>query len=86
MSPDILVVRNGDGYRVLHGYLHLASALSMSNEAIVEASGEGQLKAIRTQSGILIGEENRRLPLLGNTKPAVSWPSHRSDVVSTHLR
>jgi hypothetical protein len=66
MSPEILLVRDGDGYRVLHGHLHLASVLNMSNEAIVDASGEGKVKVIKTSGGILIGEENQRLPLLGN--------------------
>jgi hypothetical protein len=66
MSPEILVVRNGDGYRVLHGHLHLASVLNASNEFIVDASGEGKVKVVKTPGGILIGEENQRLPLLKN--------------------
>jgi hypothetical protein len=66
MSPEILLVRNADGYRVLHGHLHLASVLNMSNEAIVEASGEGKVRVVKTSRGVLIGEENQRLPLLRN--------------------
>ena len=66
MSPEILIVRNGDSYRVLHGYLHLASLLSMSNEATVEASGEGKVKILKTPGGILIGDGDLRLPLLND--------------------
>ena len=66
MSPDILIVREKDGYRVLHGHLHLASVLNMSNETIVVSSGEGKVKVFKTPTGILIGEKNRRLPLLGH--------------------
>lgn len=57
MSPEILITRDGDGYRVLHGHLHLATLLTLSNEAIVEASGEGKVKVIKTRDGILIGEK-----------------------------
>ena len=66
MSPEILLVRNCDGYRVLHGHLHLASVLDMSNEAIVDVSGEGKVRVVKTPDGILIGEEHQRLPLLRN--------------------
>ena len=68
MSPEILLVRHNDGYRVLHGHLHLVSVLSMSNHAIVDASGEGKVKVTKTPGGILIGEENQRLPLLRNRR------------------
>lgn len=64
MNPEILLVRNSDGYRVLHGHLHLASVLDMSNEAIVDVSGEGKVRVVKTPDGILIGEDNQRLPLL----------------------
>lgn len=66
MSPEILLVRNGDGYRVLHGHLRLASVLSIAGETIVDASGEGKVRVIRTPGGILVGEGNQRLPLLRN--------------------
>jgi hypothetical protein len=64
MSPEILLVRQIDGYRVLHGHLHLASLMSAANEAIVEASGEGKVKVVKTPDGMLIGAENRCFPLL----------------------
>lgn len=66
MSPDILIIRDGDGYRVLHGHLHLASALSMSNEVSVDAKGEGQVKVVKTRNGYLAGKDGQRLPLLRN--------------------
>lgn len=66
MHPEILVVRHDNGYRVLHGHLHLASAMLESNEAVAEASGEGKVRVIKTADGIFVGNENRRLPLLKN--------------------
>jgi hypothetical protein len=64
MDPDILLVRQRDGYRVLHGHLHLASVMSTKGEAMVEASGEGKVKVSKTAGGIVIGDQHRRLPLL----------------------
>ena len=54
MSPDILIVRENDGYRVLHGHLHLVNALSMSDEVTVDASGEGKVKVVKTSNGYLV--------------------------------
>jgi acetyl/propionyl-CoA carboxylase alpha subunit len=66
MSPDILIVRENDGYRVLHGHLHLVNALSMSDEVTVDASGEGKVKVVKTSNGYLVDQDNHRIPLLGN--------------------
>ena len=66
VSPEILIVRNDDGYRVLHGHLRLASVLGISNETVVDASGEGKVRVVMTPTGIVVGEGNQRLPLLRN--------------------
>lgn len=66
MNPDILIVRDGDGYRVLHGHLHLASALSHSSEVVVDARDEGKVKVVKTRTGFLAGQDDQRLPLLKN--------------------
>lgn len=66
MSPDILIIRDGDGYRVLHGHLHLASSMSMSNEVFVDIEGEGKVKIVKTHNGFLVGQDNQRLPLRRN--------------------
>jgi hypothetical protein len=65
MSPEILLVRDNEGYRVLHGYLHLASVLSTESEALVEASGEGKVKVVKSGKGISIAAQGQSLPLLG---------------------
>ncbi len=81
MSPEILLVRDNDGYRVLHGYLHLASVLSTENEALVEASGEGKVKVVKSGKGISIAAQGQRLPLLG---PA-NWLFNSARLASADL-
>lgn len=66
MSPDVLIARHNNGYRVLHGHLRLATMLQMGNEALVHASGEGKVRVVKTHRGILVGEGGQRLPLLKN--------------------
>lgn len=63
MSPDILIIRDGDGYRLLHGYLHLASTLAMTNEVFVEIENEGKVRVVKTPTGPLVEQDRRRLPI-----------------------
>jgi len=66
MNQDILIIRECDNYRVLHGYLHLANELSRHNEIVVDVKGEGKVKIIRTRQGYFAGQGNHRLPLMAN--------------------
>jgi hypothetical protein len=65
MSPDVLVVRDDDRYRILHGHLHLVSEMSRTDELTVDASGEGNVKVVKTAEGIFISGENRHFPIIG---------------------
>ena len=64
MSPDILVVKGNNGYRVLHGYLHLTNMLRLYGEAIAKARGEGKVKLVKAKDGIWVEEAQQKLPLL----------------------
>ena len=66
MSPDILIVRDGDAYRVLHGHLRLASELTVRSEVLVDAKDEGKVRIVRTRNGYFAGTDGQRLPLLRN--------------------
>lgn len=66
MSPDILIVREGDGYRLLHGHLRLANVLLLSDEVVVEVKGEGEVKIVKTRNGYVVGNKGQRLPLYRN--------------------
>lgn len=63
MSPDILIIRDGNGYRILHGHLRLASELSQRSEIFVDAPGEGRIKIVRTRQGYFATFGVQRLPI-----------------------
>ena len=65
MNPDILIVRDNDGYRVLHGHLHLASVLSMSDEVLVDVPGGGKVKIVKARHGLLAKRDSQPMPLHG---------------------
>jgi bifunctional DNA-binding transcriptional regulator/antitoxin component of YhaV-PrlF toxin-antitoxin module len=66
MNPDIVIVREGDGYRLLHGHLRLATELGRTGEVDVEVRGEGRITIVRVQDELQVrreGQEGRQLPL-----------------------
>ncbi len=64
MNPDILIIRDGNGYRVLHGHLRLASELSLRQEIVVDVPGEGRIRVMRTRQGDFAAAGSQRLPIL----------------------
>lgn len=62
-SPDILIVRDGDAYRLLHGHLRLANMLRSLNEVDVEVRGEGRVRIMKKVGGYLAEKDGQRLPL-----------------------
>lgn len=65
-NRDILIVRDGDHYRLLHGQLHLASELSMRGEVRVDVREEGEVRIIKTHGELLVEAGGQRLPLFRN--------------------
>ena len=63
VSPDIVIVRDGDAYRLLHGHLRLANVLRAADEIEVEVRGEGVVKVRKTGNGYVVARDARRLPL-----------------------
>jgi hypothetical protein len=63
MSMDIVIVREGDGYRLLHGHLRLANVLRTAGEAKVHVKGEGELRITRVRSEYLVDREGLQRPL-----------------------
>ena len=62
-SPDIVIVRDGDCYRLLHGHLRLVNVLRASDEIDVDVRGEGKVKIMKTADGYVVGKDARWLPL-----------------------
>jgi hypothetical protein len=65
-NTDIVIVREGNCYRLLHGHLRLTSELTASSEVSLSVKGEGEIPVIKTRGGYLVGKEGQRLPLLRN--------------------
>jgi hypothetical protein len=63
MSHDIVIVREGDGYRLLHGHLHLANELGLHGEIDVEVPGEGKISIVRVRNDYAVHRDGKRLPL-----------------------
>lgn len=66
MNNDILIIREGDGYRLLHGILRLASTLMLSDEVEVNVKGEGAVKIARTRNGCFVNRCEGPMPLYLN--------------------
>jgi flagellar hook-associated protein FlgK len=66
MGTDILIVRDGDRYRLLHGQLHLASELSKRDEIRVDVREDGEVRIIKADGELLVEKGNRRFPLFRN--------------------
>jgi hypothetical protein len=66
MSNDILIVREGNGYRLLHGHLRLASTLTLSDEVVVDVKGEGVVKIAKTRNGCFVNRREGPMPLYLN--------------------
>lgn len=66
MNPDIVIVRDGEHYRLLHGHLRLANLLRCAPQAAVEVRGEGRMLVVKTRNGYRIGRDGRLAPLHGN--------------------
>jgi hypothetical protein len=66
MSNDILIVREGDGYRLLHGYLRLTNTLTLSDEVAVNVKGEGEVKIAKTRNGCFVDRREGPMPLYLN--------------------
>lgn len=63
MNPDIVIVREGDGYRLLHGHLRLATELGRTGEVDVDVRGEGRITIVRVHDDLQVCQDGRRLPL-----------------------
>jgi hypothetical protein len=66
MSPDILIVRDNNEYRLLHGHLRLINALNKCGEIFVEIKDVGKVKIMKTAAGFMVDQGNQYFPLLRN--------------------
>ncbi|HEY8606021.1 MAG TPA: hypothetical protein VIM12_02755 [Noviherbaspirillum sp.] len=60
---DIVIIKDGDGYRLLHGHLRLANILRTNGEAIVHVQGEGEVRVVRVRNEYMAGRDGKQKPL-----------------------
>lgn len=65
-STDILIVRDGDTYRLLHGHLRLANVMRLASVIEIDVRGEGWVRIMKTRDGYVVGKDGERLPLRRN--------------------
>lgn len=64
MDNEILIVRQDEGYRVLHGHLQLTALLSEAEEIFVSVMGEEPAKVTRAGKQFIVINNDRHFPLL----------------------
>ena len=64
MSTDVMLIRDGLGYRVVFGHLRLAAELGLVDQVRVDVKDSGTATIFKTQFGLVVEKDNHRLPLL----------------------
>jgi len=64
ISSDIVVVRDGNVYRLLFGHLRLASEMETSGEISLDVKGEGKIRVVKARTGYFVNQDQQRIPLL----------------------
>lgn len=60
-----MLVRDGEGYRIVCGHLRVTSVLTMRNEVTVNVEGEREpAKIVRTERGLHVAKDDLQHPLL----------------------
>lgn len=58
------MVRDKDGYRVLHGHLHLTTLIGEYNEIELLVPGKGKVTVRRAAGGLMVHDGEISLPVL----------------------
>jgi hypothetical protein len=62
-AMDIVIIREGDGYRLLHGHLRLANVLREAAAVNVHVHGEGEVQVVRVRSRYMVKRDGQQRPL-----------------------
>jgi hypothetical protein len=64
MDNEILMVLDKDGYRVLHGHLHLTTLIGQHKEVELHVPGKGNVMVRRAAGGLVVHDGEVSLPVL----------------------
>ena len=64
MDNEILMVQDKDGYRILHGHLHLTNLIGQHSEVELHVPGKGNVTVRRVAGGLVVHDGEVSLPVL----------------------
>lgn len=64
MEQDIVIIRDGDTYRLLHGHLRLANILRGAGEAWVTVPESDRVRITQGRQGYRVASGTQQFPLI----------------------
>lgn len=66
MDSDIVIVRDGERYRVVYGHLRLSNLLAQDDAVTLDVRDEGPVQIMRSKTGYVANKNGQRLPVFPN--------------------
>lgn len=75
MTPDIVLIRDGDQFRLLQGHLRLANVLANYGSVHLDVIGGGIVRVTRKKSAYFVVQNGKWLPIVQGLPEHFAQPS-----------
>ena len=75
MTPEIVLIRDGDQFLLLHGHLGLANVLVNYGSVHLDVRGEGIVRVTRNKSAYFVVQNGKWLPIVEGPPEHFTQPS-----------